>query len=271
MASRFIRRSVQGIVRAMAHAIEAEEIANKPGLLQRLDPRAKAVGMMGLIVAAAVSRKISVIACIFSAAVLIAVASRVPIGVLMKRIWIGVLLFTAVIATPALFTTPGQIVMRMPAVGWTITYQGLRSALFLITRTETAGTLALLLVLCTPWAELLKALRSFRVPLILVVILGMTHRYIYLLLETARDMFESRRSRMVGVLSGAEQRRITTQTAGVLMDKSLRLSNDVYMAMRSRGFTGEVRTISQFKLKAADYFALCVSLSGTAAALWAGR
>ena len=69
-------------------------------------------------------------------------------------------------------------------------------------RAETAATLSVLIVLCTPWNNVLKALRVLRLPTVLVVILGMTYRYIFLLLRTAHDMFESRRSRMVGQLDG---------------------------------------------------------------------
>ncbi len=267
----FIARSTQAVVLAMAHAMDAEELAKESGLLQRLDPRVKMVGLTGLIIAAAVSRTISVIGCIFAGAIVLSVLSRVPASLLAKRVWIPILLFTAVIATPALFTTPGQPLATFPFTTLIVTEQGSRAAAYLVARTETAATLALLLVLCTPWTHLLKALRSFRLPVTLVVILGMTHRYIYLLLDTARDMFDSRKSRTVGVLTPAEQRRIATRTAGVLMDKSLRLSNDVYLAMRSRGFTGEVRTLSEFKMKAADYLALGVSASLCAAAFWAGR
>jgi cobalt/nickel transport system permease protein len=269
--SSFVSRSVHAIVDGLTRAIEAEELAKVDGLLQRLDPRVKALGLTALIVAAAVSHKISVILSLFGLAVLLAVLSRVPLGVLARRVWIAVLLFTSAIAAPALFVTPGRVVCRFPIGGWPVTEQGLRSAAYLVTRTETAATLAVLMVLCTPWAQFLKALRSFRLPVALVAILGMTHRYIFLLLETARDMFESRRSRTVGTLNGAQRRAMTTRTAGVLMSKSLQLSNDVYLAMQSRGFTGEVHVFSQSKFRAADYVALCLLLTITAAALWAGR
>ena len=45
--------------------------------------------------------------------------------------------------------------------------------------------------------HVLKALRVLRVPVVVVVVLGMTYRYILLLLEIAHEMFEARRSRTV--------------------------------------------------------------------------
>jgi energy-coupling factor transporter transmembrane protein EcfT len=100
----------------------------------------------------------------------------------------------------------------------------------------------------------LKALRTFRCPLVLVAILGMTYRYIFVILQTACDMFESRKSRTVGVLAAAERRRLAASTAGVLLSKSLQLAGDVHLAMRSRGFQGEVYLLHEFRAVAADWW-----------------
>ena len=135
-------------------------------------------------------------------ALLLAASSRVSPWLLSKRVWIPVLLFTGVIALPAPFVIPGRVVWRLPVLGWALTAQGLRSAGYLMSRVETASTLSVLLILSTPWTHVLKALRVLRVPVVMVVILGMAYRYIFLLLDSARDMLESRRSRMVGELKG---------------------------------------------------------------------
>lgn len=177
------------------------------------------------------SHNLAVIGALFAVAVGLALLSRVPLRTLAVREWIGVFAFTGLLALPAIFITPGEVIYRLPALNWPITAQGVRSALYLITRVETAATLALLLILCTPWTQVLKALRVLRVPVVLVVILGMTYRYIFLLLQTAHDLFEARRSRMVGPLDGAANRRLAAASAGVLLSKSLHLSGEVYLAL----------------------------------------
>ena len=58
------------------------------------------------------------------------------------------------------------------------------------------ATLAFLLILTTPWPYVLKAMRTLGVPVVVVAMLGMTHRYIFVLLQTATQMFEARRSRL---------------------------------------------------------------------------
>ena len=126
------------------------------------------------------------------------------------------LFFTGVIALPAIFVTPGEVWFRLPLLDWPVTVQGVRAALNLLVRVETATTLSVLLILTTPWMHVLKALRVLRVPVVFVVILGMTYRYIFVLLQTAADMFEARRSRLIGELDGAEQRRLASASVGVL-------------------------------------------------------
>jgi energy-coupling factor transporter transmembrane protein EcfT len=167
--------------------------------------------------------------------------------------------------------TPGVPVFGLPGTGWVVTAQGLTTAGFLILRVETAATLALLLVFTTPWAHVLKALRIFRVPVVFVVILGMTCRYILLMLETAHDMFESRRSRTVGALSGLERRRMAVASAGVLLSRTFQLSGDVYLAMQARGFRGEVYVLDEFQMTRLDWTALLAFAALASAAVWAGR
>jgi energy-coupling factor transporter transmembrane protein EcfT len=135
----------------------------------------------------------------------------------------------------------------------------------------TAATLTFLLVFTTPWAHVLKALRVFRVPVVAVVILGMTYRYILLLLETARGMFEARRSRTVGRLAPPDRRRLAAAGVGVLLDRSLRLSRDVYDAMQARGFRGEVHVLDEFRMGGRDWIAVAGFAVITAAAVLAGR
>ena len=110
----------------------------------------------------------------------------------------------------------------------------------------------------------------FRVPVVFVVILGMTCRYILLLLQSAHEMFESRKSRTVGALTRGEQRRIAVLSTGALLGRTLQLSNEVYLAMQARGFRGEVFIMDDFQMKGLDCFALIAFGGITAVLVWVG-
>lgn len=267
----FLERSTSNFVDAIEHAFYAENTARAEGMLQRVDPRIKLVGILALIVPAAAARNFVVIVGLFAIAVALAALSRVPFGVLVKRVWIPVLLFTGIIALPAPFVTAGRVVQHLPALGWSITAQGLASAGYLVLRAETAATFCVLLVLTTPWSHVLKALRVLHVPAVLVTILGMTYRYLFLVLQSAHDMFESRRSRMIGELKGGERRRIAASSAGMLMSKTFDLSNEVYLAMQSRGYRADVATLDEFQVRGFDWAVLGAFAVVSITAFWLGR
>jgi cobalt/nickel transport system permease protein len=264
----FLDRLAGSLVQAMDHALDADDLARRDGLLQRLDPRVKLAGLLGLIVVAVFVKSLAVLGGLFLVAVALALPSQVGLSRLARQIWLKVLAFTILIALPAVFLVPGTVVARVPILLWPVTLQGIRSAAFLLGRAETASTFALLLILSTPWPHVLKALRVFRAPVVLVAILGMTHRYIFVFLESASQMFASRRSRMVGPLSPRDRRRVATATAGVLLDKALHLSADVQSAMASRGYRGEVRLIDDFQATPLDGLALAGFVAIASAALW---
>ena len=267
----FVEATLAGLLEATDQSLHAEELSSRRGLLQRLDPRVNIIGLFALIIAVAMSHSLAVIGAIFALAVALALLSRVPLRTLATREWLPVLLFTGCVALPAIFLTPGPVIARLPWLNWAITATGTRSALYLISRVETAATLALLLVLCTPWTQVLKALRSLGVPVVVTVMLGMTHRYIFLLLQSAHDLFQARRSRIVAPLDGAAKRRLATTSAGVLLGKSLHLSHEVFLAMQARGFRGEVYTLDEFEMKPRDWAALAGFLVVAGFALWFGR
>lgn len=267
----FLERTLTGLVDKTERALFADEMARSRGLLQRLDPRVKIIGLLALVVTVTTARNLVTILAIFAVAVVLAVLSRVPIRSLATGVWLSAFIFTGAIAVPVIFITAGDSAARVPFLGWTITSQGVTSALYLISRVETAATLSVLLVLCTSWTNVLKGLRVLRVPVVFVVILGMTYRYIFVILETARDMFEARRSRLVGKLNGPERRRIAAGSIGVLLTKSFYLHHEVFLAMQSRGFRGEVYVMDEFEMQRRDWLALLVFAVIAGIAFWLGR
>lgn len=267
----FIEHTILGLRGALDRALYAEQAAGTRGLLQRLDPRVKVVGLFALITASAMAGKLWVVGAVLGVAIVLAALSRLSIWLLATRVWVATLTFSAALSAPALFLTPGKVIYRLPIFHWTVSAQGLTSAGLLVLRSEAAASLALVLVFTTPWMHVLKALRMFRVPVVFVVILGMTCRYILLMLEAAGEMFESRKSRTVGTLNRTEQRRIAVLSCGALLSRTIHLSNEVHLAMQARGFRGEVYVLDDFRMTNVDWLALITFGSLTTALIWVGR
>ena len=257
----FLDRTLAEMAHVLDRSFSAELSASAGGLLQAVDARVKLGAAAILIVNAAASRSLTVILGTWVVAVGLAVASHLRTRELL-RLWTGVLLFSGVIALPALFLTPGQTLWRG------ITAQGFWSASYLLARVLTTSTCGWLLVSTTPWSQLLRALRAFRLPVVAVVLIGMTYRYIFLFIQTTMDMLEGRQSRLAGQLPAAERRGMALATVGVLMSKAFELSNDVHLAMQARGYRGEVRVLDENPLRLADWLILGGLVALSAGTLW---
>ena len=263
-----LERQIGSLFRVLEHGLQAESLAQQPGLLQGFDPRVRLLSLLLLIAFAVTSRSLLSLCGLFALTITLALLSKIPLRILASGIWVNVTLFTGLLALPAPFLVPGETLLQLPLLGWKVTQQGLASAVILICRATIAASLAALLILATPWPHLLKALRVLRAPTVLVVILAMCYRYIFLLLQMALDMFEARRSRQLGPLSLKDQRRMLIASAGVLMSKSLRLAEEVFLAMQSRAYRGEQYLLLEFRLQERDWTALLLLSLATALALY---
>jgi cobalt/nickel transport system permease protein len=239
----------------------SEKLSTAGGFLQGIDPRFKIASAVVLILAAVFAKAAAPLLVILAVAALVASASTVRFAQVFGWVWLPVLGFTGVIAIPAIFTTPGHAIARVPIIGWSIQSEGVNAAVLLVLRAEAATTISALVALTTSWPSLLKALRALRLPAVFVVIVETTHRYLFLLLRTASEMSEARRSRSVGRLQRKEKRRIATATVGVLLSKTFQLSTDVHMAMLSRGFRGDVFVLEDFRARPSDWLWLSLAIT----------
>lgn len=266
----FLSKNISSFARVLESVIVAEDLCRVPGLLQRLDPRVKVATLVLFIVIVGLARSPWILGVIFVLILSFSLLSKVPLGFFLKRIMLFIPIFTAVIALPALFITPGEawLVIAGKVV---ITEQGARAAGLLFLRVTDSLSFGVLLILTTPWTNILVALRWFRMPSLLVDILGMTYRYIFLLLHTTNSMFLARRSRTIGSFSSGENRRWLTRALATTMVKSGHLSEEVYLAMLSRGYQGVIRVLDDFSLKRRDFIWIAFALITASILLWSNH
>jgi cobalt/nickel transport system permease protein len=266
----FLERTLSNISLTLEQSIFAEELAHTKGVLQSIDPRPKCIGLVAFLLAINLSYNLPIILGFYLITILLAFVSAIPLRKFILRVWLFIPIFTGIIALPAIFITPGPVLVKLP-LGLVITQTGLTSSFFLISRVATSISLTILLILTTPWNSILKSLKVFQIPDVVVLILGMTYRYIYLLLFIANDMFLSRKSRVIGKLDGAEERKLLGATAGVLLSRSLQVSTEVYLAMQSRGFYRTPKTLDPTRMKPSDWVLSIGFILASGLTLWVGR
>ncbi|MBV9355311.1 MAG: cobalt ECF transporter T component CbiQ [Chloroflexi bacterium] len=254
----WLEHSLAGVTGSVERAVFTEQLARAPGWLQRVDPRAKVLMFACLIVAASAASSLPVLVALYLAILLAARASQLPFDYFVKRVWLGIPFFAAIVILPSIFFSPGPHLFELGLgpmhLGFSLA--AFWRAVIFVGRVGVTVSLAVLLVLTTPWADLLKSLHALHVPQVFVLVLSMTYRYIFLFLHTLNGLFEARKSRVVARLSGRDERRWIVRSMGALLSRSFKMSNDVYMAMVARGFQGRIRSYTAFHMRRADWAAL---------------
>ena len=246
-----------GALSFLKDSVFAEELAGRKGFLQSLDPRIKSVSLLLFITQSVFTRSIPVLVFLYLISLLLALASRIKPLFFLKRTWVFIPLFSLFIAIPALFNvfTPGETLTGWSILGvkFIITRQGLNAALTFVMRVATSVSFAVLLTVTTRHFELLKVLRIFRIPQIFVMTLGMCYRYVYLFVGMVENTFQAVKSRVGTAVHYKSGQKIVAWNIAFLWARSLKLNEEVYKAMLSRGYTGEARILHEFKTRPKDW------------------
>ena len=142
-----------------------------------------------------------------------------------------------------------------------ITKQGVNLAVIFTMRVATCVSAVVLLFITTPQQVLFKSLRSVGVPKIYVLTLEMAYRYVFLLMDMVREMYNAKKARTIKSRSMFEEQKWVGGRMGYTLIRSIDMSEKVHMAMMSRGFNGDVKVMQQFKMKNRDYFAVAAAIS----------
>lgn len=172
---------------------------------------------------------------------LFSLLGRIPIGYLLLRSTV-VLPFSGLAALSlALTTSQANSVWHWSYL--TLTPESIHLALSLLLRAWLAVCLMILLVNVTPFDRLLKALCSFRVPGLIVLLLSFLYRYLYLLWDEAERMQRARNLRYFG---GRKRRQIKLlgYMVSALFLRSYERAERVQKAMIIRGWSDESRASS---------------------------
>jgi cobalt ECF transporter T component CbiQ len=257
----FVAKTIAGAGGVLQAALFSEDVAREPGLLQRLDARAKVVLLVALLIGVGLVHHVAVLVAAYLATLALARASALPLGFFVRRVWLFIPIFTGIIVLPATLDviTPGEVVIPLP-FGLGVTRQGLVAAATITIRVAASISLVLLVTLTTPWARLLAAVRALGVPRLFVLVLGMAYRYLFVLLSAVGDMYVARRARTIAPERDARSgRAFVGATAGALFGKAHVLADEVHQAMTSRGYRGDARTLDRFRIGAADLVAVAAA------------
>jgi cobalt/nickel transport system permease protein len=239
-------------------------------LIHRLDPRLKLVWAIGFILTNALMPFGAWPAYILLFALILSIELISTLGLVyvLKRSALAIPFVLA--ALPLIFTIPGTPVLSLTIGPWLIqaSSPGLARFLSIGFKSWLSVQAAIVLAASTSFPDLLVAMRSIHVPQLLVSIFGLMWRYMFVLADEAGRLLRARASRsgtseLPGVKPGGSltwRARVTGGMAGSLFLRAFERSDRIYMAMVSRGYDGEVRSLPLPRVRSAQWAILAASL-----------
>ncbi len=203
---------------------EVEAVAGMDSPVHRLDPRAKILGLISLVVVSVSLPPGAWVA--FGAVVailvgLVAVARLHPLHVL-RRMTVEIPFLLAAAILP--FTVEDGLTLGV-TVGIKIT----------------VGVLAMVILSSTtPFPQLLRGFELLRVPRLIILITSLMWRYLYVLVGQAERMKTARAARGYSAPGLRQAASSTGPLLASLFLRSLERGERVHLAMMSRGYTGGV-------------------------------
>jgi len=265
------RKTADSIARSITDVLENEELAARPGLLQRIDPRVKLVTLALFAVTFSLVHSVWVLLALIGLTCVFAALSRVGVTAFVRKVWLSAGLLAFLIALPSALAwfTPGAVAFTLGPL--TFTQPGLMGVATLVARVAAAAGFALLVIWTMRWSDLLRALSALRLPDVVVATLGMAQKQILTLLRTVEQIHLARESRTLTLGTTKENRDWVTERMAFVLRKSMKTADDVYDAMLARGYTGGMPSLRRLRVGTSDWVWLAASVALCAAALAASR
>jgi len=265
------RRTADAVGHAVTEVLDNDEIASRPGLMQKLDARVKLATILLFAVAASFAHSLWVLLGFVALASGLAAASRLSVVSFSRKVWASAGFFALLLSLPAAtaWITPGEVLVAFGPLS--ITKPGLYIAVRLVARVAAGAGIGLLVVWTTRWTDLLHALTALHVPDLVVATLAMTQKQIVTLLRTVENTHLARESRMLTAGSAAENRGWVTERMAFVARKSMKTADDVYDAMLARGYAGAMPSLVRLRTTTRDWAWLVASTLTCAALLGADK
>ncbi len=220
-------------------------------VIHRLDPRVKIVAMTAFSIMIAVCSRWSALMPGLVISIMLVLCSRLSIKKVFIRLALvnGLMLFLWIFIP---FSFEGKPVISVGP--FTATEEGLLYTALLTLRSNIILLGLVCLVSTTSIFTLGRAMRHLRVPGKMIQLFFFTYRYLHVIYKEYQRMVNSLKIRGFQPRSNMHTYRTYAYLVGMLLVRSYDRSERIKNAMLCRGFRGRFFNMSEFSLKAFDFF-----------------
>lgn len=262
---RFLDNTLRHIVSFLEDTMFNEHTSARKGFLQIIEARIKIITILLFVFVLSLQKSIGGIAIFLLLAILLGSVSKVPLRSFLKRL-LPAAVITFFISVPVLlnlivdgrplfvlfrFEGPLRIGPMVIPGELCITAQGLKSAVTLFLRVLASVSLVFLLTMTTQPNTFIKSLSSL-IPGSLRWVVSISYRYIFFLLRRVEQFVMGLKSRQIAAVNTIKGRHWAASRIGMLFSMSMEFSNELAIAMESRGYTGESSGVQRSTFRVGD-------------------
>lgn len=255
------------------------ELSSRKSFLHDLDARIKIVFWIMLIIVISLKRAVLPEAVIFIFVFALAALCRLNLIAFYKKVLLLGFAFGFIVSFPSTLNVivPGKVIIPVltlsgPHDFWIyhipqvigLTEGGISLVSLLTLRVLNSLSISFLVLYTTPFAEIVKALKIFRVPDTFLIIISMTYKYIFTFAHIVSDMYLAKKARLACGNGRKEAREWIAGRIAFVFKKTRIECEEVFKAMNARGFSGEIRLYHHRKIAAREYVIAACLFAGTA-------
>jgi cobalt/nickel transport system permease protein len=224
-----------------------DRLSYRDTFVHRLDPRIKVVATMLFLFTVISFPKYEVVSLVpfFLFPVLLTTLGEIPVRFILKKVlFVSPFAILIGVFNPLLDTRTVAVISGIPISA------GVVSFLSILMKFALTVSAALLLIATTSFPGVCHALRRLGLPSLFVSQLLFLYRYLFVLMEEAMRISRARDMRSFGTRGlGAV---VFVRLVGVLFLRAVDRAERIYRAMLSRGFQGDIPTLSRSRMAGKD-------------------
>jgi len=224
----------------------------REGLVQGFDPRLRIAAAAAFAVVTVSLHRLDALAVMLGIAVLLALAARLPLGPTLRRL-AALDAFMAVVLLTLPFSIAGTAFLTLGPLS--ASWEGLFRAIEIVLKANAVVLTVLALAGTLEVVTVGHALAALGAPRKLVHLFLLTVRYIGALRDQYAQLRDAMRVRAFRLTASWHAWRSLGWLFGMVMVRSAERADRVLMAMKCRGYRGEMHVVAEMRLTAADWLA----------------
>jgi cobalt/nickel transport system permease protein len=240
-----VPQSLRDLMDSAESLVYIEDLSNRKGILQSINPLVKLVTIIAMIVASLFIFNLTYLAILCTIPIILAASSRIPFRHFFVRTAF-VTALAAIISIPPIFFAVGTPMWAasLGSIHIVITLQGLTNAAVFVVRVWFCVASLISLILSTGFDKMLSLLSALKVPSVIVQLFSLTYRYFFVSVHEAQSVLIAKEARTYIHKTTINMQALKDlgSVIATLFIRTYERSERVYLAMKARGFQIEKST-----------------------------